>query len=254
MNEFNNNQMSNPEQNTQSDNPIHEPLTQSAAQNSDTEQKPAAGENLYAHTDANQNAAFTQSEGFHRETPYGQAGNPTSAGPDSVSGAASQTNGTAQNAYTAPGTQGQPAANFNPYTGQPYNQPNTAYSNAPGKEKKQKKERKGGGFFKKAASAVALALIFGLVSGAVIRGMTGGLPSSGTLPSDSQEANETVSGENGVSGLNTASSGDLQSASALMEEALKKAELAAADNLTVPQINIIMEPAMVSINCIGTTT
>ena len=246
MNECNNNQMFNPEQNTPADNHADEPLTQSAAQNSDTEQKPAAGENLYARTDANQNAAFAQSESFHRETPYGNTGNPASA--DSASGAAPQTNGTAQNAYTAPGAQGQPAANFNPYTGQPYNQPNAAYSNPSRKEKKQKKERKGGGFFRKAAAAVALALIFGLVSGAVIRGMTGGLPSASPLPSDSQETNDNVSG------LNTASSGDLKSASALMEEALKKAELAAADNLTVPQINIIMEPAMVSINCIGTTT
>ena len=39
-----------------------------------------------------------------------------------------------------------------------------------------------------------------------------------------------------------------------MADALKKAELAERDQLTIPQINIIMEPAMISVNCTGTTT
>ena len=132
---------------------------------------------------------------------------------------------------------------FNPYTGQPYGQ-----SAEPIARKKAKKK---GSFFKKAASVLALALIFGVVSGAVFLGMTGGI--RGTDPTLPTEISEN--GEGSVPPqLNGSVSGQLQSASTAMQEALKKADIAMKDILTIPQINIIMEPAMVSINCIGETT
>ncbi len=114
-------------------------------------------------------------------------------------------------------------------------------------------KKKKGGFVKKIASAVALALIFGVVSGAVFLGMTGGFSAPGgiTSPDGSQTPGITEQDKPELPG---SVSGQLQSATTAMQEALQKAQIAMQDTLTIPQINIIMEPAMVSINCIGETT
>ncbi len=115
----------------------------------------------------------------------------------------------------------------------------------------EKPKKKKGGIAKKIASAVALALIFGVVSGAVFLGMTGGFakpdPQNPGAPITEQDGSDKPQLQGSVSG-------QLQSASTAMQEALQKAEIAMRDTLTIPQINIIMEPAMVSINCIGEAT
>lgn len=132
---------------------------------------------------------------------------------------------------------------FNPYTGQPYGQPA-----APAATKAPKNK---GSFLKKAASTLALALIFGVVSGAVILGMTSGIRGGdGTASGDTAVTEQNSN----TPQLNGSVSGQLQSASTTMQEALEKAQIAVQDTLTIPQINIIMEPAMVSINCLGETT
>ena len=144
---------------------------------------------------------------------------------------------------------GQPyTVNFNPYTGERYD---PSMNMTPPKAQAKKKK---GGFFKKAAAAVALALIFGITSGGIFLGMTGGFKpmTDGNHPS-TPGITEQQNGDMTTS-LSGSVSGQLQSASAAMQDALKKAEIAMQGNLTIPQINIIMEPAMVSINCIGQTT
>ncbi len=181
-------------------------------------------ENIYAQKNENQNEAFAQSENFHRETPYQQetpAANPQSAESAQISMRDLKKQG------------------FHPYTEQ------TADSGTKPKKKK-------GGIFKKVASAVALALIFGVVSGAVFLGMTGGFTKSdggNGIVTDGNGAQDA-----GKPDLPGSVSGQLQSATTAMQEALQKAEIAMQDTLTIPQINIIMEPAMVSINCLGETT
>ena len=114
----------------------------------------------------------------------------------------------------------------------------------------EKPKKKKGGIAKKIASAVALALIFGVVSGAVFLGVTGGFakpdPQNPDAPITEQDGDKPQ--------LQGSVSGQLQSASTAMQEALQKAQIAMQDTLTIPQINIIMEPAMVSINCIGQKT
>ena len=145
-------------------------------------------------------------------------------------------------AYTGPQNpqnaqnQQQAHAGFNPYTGQPYGQMNTA---EPEKDKAKKKAKKPvSGIIKKLAATVALALVFGVVSGAVILGMTGGRTSKGgNGGNDSGIVSGTVGGDSVLGGSAT---GELRSASAIMEEALKAAEISAGDTLTIPQINIIM--------------
>lgn len=114
----------------------------------------------------------------------------------------------------------------------------------------EKPKKKKGGIAKKIASAVALALIFGVVSGAVFLGMTGGFGNPNIKPgAPIAEQDESTPPK-----LQGSVSGQLQSATTAMQEALQKAEIAMQDTLTIPQINIIMEPAMVSINCIGEAT
>ncbi len=135
---------------------------------------------------------------------------------------------------------------YNPYTGIPYGQPIP-----------QKKKKRGAVFFKQLASVVALALVFGVISGAIILGVTGGMnndPQTNASDSDdrlSESGNKEDADPS--DGNQTIHSGELQSAAAAMQEALEKANLSAEDNLTIPQINIIMEPTMVSINCYSET-
>ncbi len=170
---------------------------------------PQAQENIYAQTNANRNEAFAQSAEFHRETPYEQA---------------------------APG--------FNPYTGQPYGTESVNTKKAK-KEKKAKKPL--AQVMKKVAGVVAMALIFGVVSGAVIIGMTG------KTPTQNDSGNGIITSDGIHSGANKVT-GEIRSASVIMEEALKAAELTTSDVLTIPQINIIMQPTMVSINCYAEVT
>ena len=124
----------------------------------------------------------------------------------------------------------------------PYTDPNMSTE--------QPKKKKKSGIAKKIASAVALALIFGVVSGAVFLGVTGGFakpdPTNPDAPITEQDGDRPQ--------LQGSVSGQLQSATTAMQEALQKAQIAMQDTLTIPQINIIMEPAMVSINCIGQKT
>jgi len=124
----------------------------------------------------------------------------------------------------------------------PYTDPTSSHAEPPRKKKS--------GFAKKLASALALALIFGVVSGAVFLGMTGGFGNSDIKSG----APITEQDESNPPKLQGSVSGQLQSATTAMQEALQRAEIAMQDTLTIPQINIIMEPAMVSINCIGEAT
>ncbi len=159
------------------------------------------------------------------------------------------------------GMQSAPSRGINPYTNQPFTTPyaasaggNTAFNSAPygapgtaPTPEPEKKPKKKASMVQKICATLVLALIFGVVSGAVIRGMTGNTvdPSSGySDPAGDPNPGNTI----GVS------SGNLSSAADLMQQALERAELATKDILTIPQINIIMEPAMVSINCIVETT
>ncbi len=195
----------------------------------------AQSNDLYAQKHENQNAAFAQSQQFHRETPYD--------------------NGTESQAQPQPQqTQQASAQSFNPYTGQPYSQTFAKSAQNSGAAAEAKPKKKRGAFIKKAASFVALALIFGVVSGAVFLGVTGGFNRGGYTPGDPVGAGVTDEDSSVPPQLNGSVSGQLQSASTTMQEALEKAQIAMQGNLTIPQINIIMEPAMVSINCIGETT
>lgn len=225
MNEFNNSM-----QNNESQTPITEQNAHAQTQEASAVQNEEAqnGENLYARTDGNQNAAFAQSADFHREAPY-QNTQETTTGETPV-----------QNANPNPYGPG-----FNPYTGQPYGQ--SAPESRRKRAKKEKKAGRGGGVVKKVAATVALALVFGLVSGGVILGMTGGRGIGGN-----QDGGHVNPGNGILSAPNAG--GELRSASAIMEEALKAAEIATADALTIPQINIIMTPSMVAINCITEVT
>lgn len=251
MNEFNS-QLNENEKNTVQDNPN------------------TASDNVYAQDNHNQNAAFNQSAAFHRETPYDTASQNVSQGTSSDTANPVNANGTsdgtyqpnaaqtssqasaqpqqAQQTYTQQNTQSQNTmhAGFNPYTGQPYGQP--AQNNTP---KKEKKEKKSGVILRRVAGTVALALIFGVVSGGVMYAMDRGTSSqkdeNTTKPYVDTSENDTNTQKTGS--LNESHTGNLQSASAIMEEALKKASLTTSEELTIPQINIIMEPAMVSINC-----
>ena len=137
--------------------------------------------------------------------------------------------------------------NFNPYTGQPLD---------PSMQIPAQKPKKKGSFLKKAAAALALALIFGLTAGGVFLGLTGGFRQSGNEIQTPAPGIVEQQGGNKMEAPTPGGSvsGQLQSASDAMKEALEKAQIAAQGNLTIPQINIIMEPAMVSINCLGETT
>ncbi len=173
-----------------------------------------------------QNAAFTQSAAFHRETPFSDV---------SHTGDAAHQN------------QQNTTSSFNPYTGQPYQ---TTATDKTGEKQKQKKKHP---FLKKVASAAALALVFGTVSGAVILGMNHNLIAGGTDKETRITQNDNP--QTSVNPLANRTNGEdvLQSASAAMKEALMKADMAERNQLTVPQINIIMEPAMVSITSSGET-
>ncbi|MBP3919329.1 MAG: trypsin-like peptidase domain-containing protein [Clostridia bacterium] len=241
-------------------------------QNTVQDNHSTANDNVFAQDNHNQNAAFEQSAAFHRETPYDTASqnggqgtssdtaNFVNANVTSTSDGTYQPNSTqtssqassqpqqAQQTYTQQNTQPQNTmhAGFNPYTGQPYGQP--AQNNSP---KKEKKEKKSGVILRRFAGTVAFALIFGVVSGGVIYAMNRGTSSqkdeNTTKPYVDTSENDANTQKKGS--LNESHTGTLQSASAIMAEALKKASLTTNEELTIPQINIIMEPAMVSINC-----
>lgn len=241
-------------------------------QNTVQDNHSTANDNVFAQDNHNQNAAFEQSAAFHRETPYDTASqnggkgtssdtaNPINANATSTSDGTYQPNRTqtssqassqpqqAQQTYTQQNTQPQNTmhAGFNPYTGQPYGQP--AQNNS---SKKEKKEKKSGVILRRFAGTVAFALIFGVVSGGVIYAMNRGTSSqkdeNTTKPYVDTSENDANTQKKGS--LNESHTGTLQSASAIMAEALKKASLTTNEELTIPQINIIMEPAMVSINC-----
>lgn len=241
-------------------------------QNTVQDNHSTANDNVFAQDNHNQNAAFEQSAAFHRETPYDTASqnggqgtssdtaNPINANATSTSDGTYQPNRTqtssqassqpqqAQQTYTQQNTQPQNTmhAGFNPYTGQPYGQP--AQNNS---SKKEKKEKKSGVILRRFAGTVAFALIFGVVSGGVIYAMNRGTNSqkdeNTTKPYVDTSENDADTQKKGS--LNESHTGTLQSASAIMAEALKKASLTTNEELTIPQINIIMEPAMVSINC-----
>ena len=95
----------------------------------------------------------------------------------------------------------------------------------------EKPKKKKGGIAKKIASAVALALIFGVVSGAVFLGVTGGFakpdPQNPDAPITEQDGDRPQ--------LQGSVSGQLQSASTAMQDALQKAQIAMQDTLTIPQ-------------------
>ena len=157
---------------------------------------------------------------------------------------------------------------YNPYTGQPYTVNESAAKKTKrvlsAEEKAERKQKRKASFLRRAAGTLALALIFGVVAGAVIAGINHSTlfaPSSNTVQEDSgsgrtiPQRNDPDGDGNALpAGFTASGSGKLQSASSAMAEALKKAELAERDQLTIPQINIIMEPAMVSVNCTGMAT
>ena len=157
---------------------------------------------------------------------------------------------------------------YNPYTGQPYtvNEPAAKKTKRvlTAEEKAERKQKRKASFLRRAAGTLALALIFGVVAGAVIAGINHSTlfaPSQNAVQEDSgsgrtiPQRNDPDGDGNALpAGFTASGSGKLQSASSAMAEALKKAELAERDQLTIPQINIIMEPAMVSVNCTGMAT
>ena len=145
---------------------------------------------------------------------------------------------------------GAPTCGINPYTGVPYDQ--MMQSSKAKKKARTAGGKRPGGFFRKAATAVALALIFGVVSGAVILGMTGGLRDSVGAGQQMNDPSISTDGKNPGDGKKP-SNGKIQSAADAMKDALERAEISAKDTFTIPQIHIIMEPVMVSIECIGET-
>ena len=96
----------------------------------------------------------------------------------------------------------------------PYTDPTSSHAEPPRKKKS--------GFAKKLASALALALIFGVVSGAVFLGMTGGFGNSDIKSG----APITEQDESNPPKLQGSVSGQLQSATTAMQEALQRAEIA----------------------------
>lgn len=157
---------------------------------------------------------------------------------------------------------------YNPYTGQPYTVNESAAKKTKrvltAEEKAERKQKRKASFLRRAAGTLALALIFGVVAGAVIAGINHSTlfaPSQNAVQEDSgsgrtiPQRNDPDGDGNALpAGFTASGSGKLQSTSSAMAEALKKAELAERDQLTIPQINIIMEPAMVSVNCTGMAT
>ena len=158
---------------------------------------------------------------------------------------------------------------YNPYTGQPYTVNESAAKKTKrvltAEEKAERKQKRKASFLRRAAGTLALALIFGVVAGAVIAGINHSTlfaPSSSAVETDpgsgrtipQQDPGTEGEGSALPAGFNASGSGKLQSASSAMADALKKAELADRDQLTIPQINIIMKPAMVSVNCTGMAT
>lgn len=136
----------------------------------------------------------------------------------------------------------------------PNTQQNTTYTDsatwqsAPA-PKKAKKKGKAGKVIASIASVLALAVLFGTVSGAIFMGMT----ANRTGDIGGSQTQDT----SGIGAEHTSDSStehrEIVSATDAMKEALEKAALAEQDQLTVAQINIIMEPAMVSITAKGET-
>ncbi len=111
----------------------------------------------------------------------------------------------------------------------------------------QKKKSGAGRVIAKVASVLALAILFGTVSGAVIMGMV--------APNMEYRAEYGTDDGDTENAIPSQSTGDREvlSVTDAMKEAFEKAELAEQNKLTVSQINIIMEPAMVSIIAKGET-
>ena len=124
----------------------------------------------------------------------------------------------------------------------------------PKAEKNTEKPRKKHPFLRKIAATVALAILFGAISGGIFYLVNRNTiaPESGQTPQKQTEnpgTEEDSRSEPSSVELNT---GEIRSSSEVIAEALAKLGETQEGVLTVPQIAVILQPAMVSVSCTGT--
>ena len=136
-------------------------------------------------------------------------------------------------------------------------EPEPAPVRDPGPEKKADSPKKKHPALRMIAATLALAILFGVVAGGIIYLMNRGA----AVPAPQQGQEEQQGGREKPEGSGSADSepssvelnnGEIRSAADVIAEALAKLEETQEGILTVPQIAVIMQPAMVSVSCTGT--